>query len=153
MVCVKAVALYGSELWWEPREVGRRERLQLLLNRQGRSMLGVQPATLRGALTRESGVTPRPVTLDYRQQRFAALLENTCSSMLKEQHRNPSSGALLWSIVLKEHGHGRTTDGMTWAAMGENPAVRNTILDDTTAAKSPMQRRAREKEAIIGAGI
>jgi len=32
VACVPAVALYGSELWWEPREVGSRDDLQLLLN-------------------------------------------------------------------------------------------------------------------------
>jgi len=29
---VQAVALYGSELWWGPKETGRREDLQLLFN-------------------------------------------------------------------------------------------------------------------------
>ena len=29
---IQAVALYGSELWWDLREVGRRDNLQLLLN-------------------------------------------------------------------------------------------------------------------------
>jgi hypothetical protein len=29
---VKVVALYASECWWDPREVGRQEYLQLLLN-------------------------------------------------------------------------------------------------------------------------
>jgi len=33
IACVQAVALYGSELWWDPREICRREDLQLLLNR------------------------------------------------------------------------------------------------------------------------
>jgi len=32
VVCVQAVALYGSELWWDPREVGRRDDLQRLVN-------------------------------------------------------------------------------------------------------------------------
>jgi len=32
VACVQAVAQYGSELWWDPREVGRRDDLQLLLN-------------------------------------------------------------------------------------------------------------------------
>ena len=31
VACVQAVTLYGSELWWDPREVGRRDDLQLLL--------------------------------------------------------------------------------------------------------------------------
>jgi len=42
---------------------------------------------------------------------------------------------------------------MNWPAPGEEPAVRTTILDDTTAAKSAAQHWAREKEAQVGAGV
>jgi len=42
---------------------------------------------------------------------------------------------------------------MSWPAPGEEPVVRTTILDDTTAAKSAAQRWAREKEAKVGAGV
>ena len=98
-------------------------------------------------------LTPAPVTSDSRQQRFAARLENACSSKLKELHSNPSSGAPICRVVRKEHEHGRTTEGMNWPAPGEEPAVRTTILDDTAAAKSAVQRWAREKEAKIGAGV
>jgi len=153
VACIQAVALYGSELWWDPREVGRREDLQLLLNRQARSILGALPTTPRGALMRESGLTLVPVILDSRQQRFAARLENACSSKLKELHKNPSSGAPICRAVRKENEHGRTTKGINWLALGEEPVVRTTILDDTTAAKSAAQRWAREKEAKIGAGV
>jgi len=102
---------------------------------------------------RESGLTPAPVILDSRQQRFAARIENACSSKLKELHKNPSSGAPIGRAVRKEHEHGRTTDGMNWPAPGEEPAVRTTILDDTTAAKSAAQRWAREKEAKVTEGV
>jgi len=68
VACVQAVALYGSELWWDPREVGRRDNLQLHLNRQARYILGVLPTTPQGELMRESGHTPAPVILDSRQQ-------------------------------------------------------------------------------------
>jgi len=102
---------------------------------------------------RGSGLTPAPVTLDSRQQRFAARLENACSSKLKELHSNPSSGALICRVVRKEHEHGRTIEGMSWPAPGKEPAVRTTILDDTAAAKSSSQRWAREKDAKIGAGV
>ena len=47
---VQAVALYGSELWSDPSEVCRRDALQLLLNRQARSILGALLTTLQGAL-------------------------------------------------------------------------------------------------------
>jgi len=102
---------------------------------------------------RESGLTPVPVILDSRQQRFAARIENGCSRKLKEQHKNPSSGAPICRAVRKEHEHGRTTEGMNWPAPGEEPVVRTTIPDDTTAAKSAAPRWAREKEAKIGAGV
>jgi hypothetical protein len=39
---------------------------------------------------------------------------------------------------------------MNWPAPGEEAAVRTTILDDTTAAKSTAKRWAREKEAKVG---
>ena len=68
-------------------------------------------------------------------------------------HKNPSSGAPICRAVRKEHEHGRTTEGMNWPAPGEEPAVRTTILDDTTAGKSAAQRWAREKEAKVGAGV
>jgi len=42
---------------------------------------------------------------------------------------------------------------MNWPAAGEEPPVRTTILDNTTAAKSAAQRWAREKEAIVGDGV
>ena len=58
---VQAVVLYGSELWWDPREIGRREDLQLPLNQQARSTLGALLTTPMGALMRESGLTPAPV--------------------------------------------------------------------------------------------
>jgi len=94
-----------------------------------------------------------PVTLDPRQQRFAARLENACSSKLKELHSNPSSGAPICRVVRTEPEHGRTTEGMNWPAPGEEPAVRTTILDDTAAAKSAAQRWPRAREAKIRAGV
>jgi hypothetical protein len=36
IACVQAVALYGMVLWWDPREIGRLDDHQLLLNRQAR---------------------------------------------------------------------------------------------------------------------
>jgi hypothetical protein len=94
-----------------------------------------------------------PVTLDSGQQRFAARLEHTCSSKLKELHSNPSISALICRVVRKYHEHSRTTEGMNWPAPGEEAAVRTTILDNTAAAKSAVQRWAAEKEAKIGAGV
>jgi len=150
---VQAVARDGSELCWHPREVGRRDNLQLLFNQQARSILGELPTTPLGALMRESGLTQAAVILDSRHQPFAARQEYAWSSNLKEVHKNPSSGAPRCGAVRKEHVLGRTTEGMTWLAPGKEPVIRTTILEDTTAAKSAVQPWAGEKEAKIGAGV
>jgi len=86
VACVQAVALYGSELSRDPKEAGRRDDIQLLLNRQPRFILGELPKTPRGAHMRELGLTPVPVILDSRQQKFGAKLADACSSKLKELH-------------------------------------------------------------------
>jgi len=86
VACVQVVALYGSELWWDPSEAGRRDDLQLLLNRQARSILGVLPTMPWGSLMRDSGLTPAPLILESRQQRFTARLANACSNKLMKLH-------------------------------------------------------------------
>jgi len=67
IACVQAVALYGSEVWWDPKEISRREDLELLLNRRVRSTWGALPKKPLGPLMRDSGLTPMAVTLDCRQ--------------------------------------------------------------------------------------
>ena len=102
---------------------------------------------------RESGLTPAPVILDSRQQRFAARLANACSSKPKELHEAPSSGTPICRVVGIEHEHGRTTEDMSWPAPGEEPVVKTIILDDKSTAKRAVQRWAREKEAKVGVGV
>jgi len=102
VACVQAVALYGSELWWDPKEVGRQDDLQRLLNRQARSNLGALPTTPWDALMRESGLKPAPVILDPRLQRFAARLADACRKKLRELCRNTSSGSPRFRVVEKE---------------------------------------------------
>jgi len=116
VACFQVVALYGRELWWDPKEVGRRNNLQLLLNRQPRSIQGMLPTTPAGASMRESGLTPVPVTFDSRQQRFTARSEHGCSSKPKEPPSNPSSGAPIWGVVGKEHDNGPAAEGMNLPA-------------------------------------
>jgi len=152
VVCVQAVTLYRSKYRWDPTEQGRRDDLQLLLNRPARSIQGALLTTPRGAPLRESGLTLVPVMLDSKQQRFAARLENACSSKRKRLHQNPSSSAPICRVLRTEHEHGRTTEGMNWPALGEEPVLSTTILD-ATATKCTTQRWAREKEAKIGAGV
>jgi hypothetical protein len=87
-----------------------------------------------------SGHTLAPVTSDSSQQRFVARQENACSRNLLELHSNPCSKAPMCRVVRKEHEHGPTTEGMNSAAPGKQPAVRTSILDDTTGAKRSTQR-------------
>jgi hypothetical protein len=61
IACVQAVALYGSKVWWDPKEVDWGDDLQLLLNRQARSNLCTLPTTPQVALMREAGHIPAPV--------------------------------------------------------------------------------------------
>jgi len=63
IACVQAVALYGSELWWDPKEIGRREDLQLLLDREARSTLGALPTTTLGPLMRDSSPRLQAATI------------------------------------------------------------------------------------------
>jgi hypothetical protein len=153
VACIQAVALYESELWWDPSEAGRRDDLQLLLNRQARSILGALLTTPRGALMRDSGVTPAPVILESTQQRFAARLANACSNKLRKLHQNPFSETPVCRAVKKEHEHGRTIEGMSWPAPGEESVVRTVILEDATAAKRAVQCLGRENEAKVRAGV
>jgi len=68
-------------------------------------------------------------------------------------HQNPSSGKPVCRAVKKQHEHGRTTEGMSWPAPGEESVVSTVLLDDATAAKTAPQRWAREKEDKVGAGV
>ena len=99
---IQAVAPYGCELWWDPREVGRPDDFQLLLHRRARSILGALPTTPRGVLMRESGFTPAQVILNSSQQRFAVRIENASSRKPKELHQSPSSSAPICSVVRQE---------------------------------------------------
>jgi hypothetical protein len=102
---------------------------------------------------RESGLTPAPVILDARQQRFTVRLGNTWSSKLKELHHNPSFGAPICKVIREEHEHGQTTEGTVWPPPGEESVGRTTILGDTTAAKSAAECWARQTGAKVGAGV
>jgi hypothetical protein len=150
---VQAFALYGSKLWWDPKEVGRRDDLLLLLNRQARSVLGALPTTPRGSVMKKSGLTPGPVILDARQKRFAARLPNACSCKPKELHEDPSSGTPICQLVDTGHEHARTTKGMSCPAPGDEPVVKSIILDDKSTAKSAARRWAREKDAKVRVGV
>jgi hypothetical protein len=150
---VQAVALYGSELLWDPKEGSRRDDLQLLLNRQARSTLGALRTTPRGALMQGSGLTPVAVALDARQQRFVARLANTWEgSKSKELFQYPTPGAQVGRVAAIEHARGRRAETMRWPDPGEKPTVKTTILEDDTEAKRAAELWAKEKEGQSGSG-
>jgi hypothetical protein len=70
-----------------------------------------------------------------------------------ELYSNPSSGVPIGRVVRKVHEHGQKTEGLSWLAPDEEPAVRNTFVDDTTAGRSAACCWARENEAKIRAGV
>jgi len=65
MACVQVVALYWRELWWDLNQAGRRDDLQLPLNRQARPTLGALPTTQKGPLMLEVGQVLAEVLLNY----------------------------------------------------------------------------------------
>jgi len=136
ITCVQAIVLYGSEMWRDPKEGSRRDDLQRLLTHPTRSTMGALPTTLRGALTRGSGLTPAAVTLDTRQQRFVARLANACEdSKSRVLFEYPAPGASVGRVAAKQHGRGSKAETMRWPSPGEKPVVKSTILEDDTEAK------------------
>jgi len=151
---VQAVALYGSKLWWEPKEIGRREDLQLRLNWQARITLGSLPTTPLGLLMRDSGLTAVPVVLDSRQQRFAARLASTFEGLeQKETYQHPTSGARICKVIKKEHKRGLEAETMCWPRPEEEQVVKTVKLSDDTAAKREAKRWASEREARVSVGV
>jgi hypothetical protein len=151
---VQAIALYGSERWSDPREIGRREDLPLLLNRQAGSILGTLPTTPMGALMRESRLTPAPVALDAKQQRFTAMLASLCAgSKLTAVHDHHTSGEPICSVITKEHKRGGEGETMRWPNHDEQPAVKTITMREDTVAQRAAIRWTRERGATVGARV
>jgi hypothetical protein len=152
--CVQAVALDGSELWLDPRVIGKRENLQPLLNRQARSTLGALPTTPMGALMRDSGLTPAPVALNAWQQQFTMRLASARERYkLNAVYDHPTSGAPICRVITKEHERGQAAETMRWPNPDKEPAVKTVIQSKDTAAKREAIHWAREREAKVGAGV
>jgi len=149
----QAIAIYGCKLWWGTTDVGRQDNLQLQLNRQATSILGMLPMTLCGALIGKYRLTHVLVILDSRQLWLAGRLPDTCGSKLKALHSNPSCNALICRVVKKEHEEGRITKGINWPAPGEESVVRTPILNNATAVNNTFLCLSREKEDEIGATV
>ena len=133
--------------------MGRRDDLQLLFNQQAMSVQGALPTTPRGALMRESGLTPAPVILDSRQQRFAARLANACSSKVNELYQDPRSGMPICRAIQTQHEQGRISAGMSCPALSQEHMVNTVIMDIKRTAKSAAQCRSREKVEKVGAVV
>lgn len=87
VVCVEAIALYGCELWWNPKEGSRRDILQLLLNPQAMSTVGARTTTMRGTPIRVSRLTLAAVALDFRPQRCVSRLASGCETSGRKSSR------------------------------------------------------------------
>jgi len=103
---------------------------------------------------RDSALTPAPVVLDSRQQRFAARLTSACEgSKQNETYNHPTSGTPICRVIKREHQRGREAETMRWLHPDEELAVKTVILSDDAAAKREVKRWASEREAKVGAGV
>jgi len=154
IACVQAVTLYRTEFWWDPQEIGRQENHQLLLNWQATSTLRALPTTPMGVFMRESGLTAAPAALDARQQAFTARLASAYEcSKLQAAHGHPTSGAPICRLIFKQHERHRDAETMRWPNPDQEPAGWTVILYTDTAPKREAIRWARDREAMVGAGV
>jgi hypothetical protein len=70
VAAVISVALYGSEIWWRGQQ-DRVNKLQLLLNRQTRTITGLLRSTPLAFLRDQACLPPTKDLLDQRQTRYA----------------------------------------------------------------------------------
>jgi len=133
---VQVVALYGSQLWWDPTNGSWRDDLHLILNWLARSTLGMLLANQRGAQMRDPGLTPAAVALNAQHQWFVPRLASTCEgSKSTELLDYPTPRAPVGRMALIDHSCGRRAETMCWPDPGEEPAIKTTILEDDTMAK------------------
>jgi len=148
---VQAVALYGGELWWDPKEGSWRYDLQYLLKRHARLTPGTVPSTSKGKLMRHGGLIPAAVALDARQRWFVSRLASTCeSSKAKECYYYPTPGAPVGTVPVREHARGKRAERVCWLDLGKNPAFRTTILEDDAAANTAADLWAKRTESNVG---
>jgi len=151
---VQGVVLNGSELWWDPLEIGRREDLQHLLDRQARSPIGALPTMPMGALMTESGLPPTPVALDATHQRFTARLACTSEGSKPEAvHDHPTSAAPICRVTTQEHKGAQKAETMRRPNPDEKPGVKMVIPSEDTAANREAIHWARERDANEGARV
>jgi hypothetical protein len=67
------VVLYGSELWWDG-QIGRKHKLQKLVNKSARRVTGMFKSTPTVPLLKEAGLRPAISLLNNRRRRFAKRL-------------------------------------------------------------------------------
>jgi len=112
------------------------------------------PTTPLGPLMRDSGLTPAPVAVDCRQQRFAARLASACEgSKPKKTYNHPMSGAPICRVIKKEHERGRQAETIHRPRLDKEPAVKTVILSDDTAVTTEAIRWATESEAKVSVGV
>jgi hypothetical protein len=94
-----------------------------------------------------------PIILDSRLLQFTVTLADAYSSMLRELHLNPSSGASTRSVVKEDYEHSLTSHGKNCPAQGEKSVLRTTMRDDTNTVKNTAQCSATEKEGKINTAV
>jgi len=144
IACIQVVELYGSELWWNPKEIGRREVFQHLPNWQPWSILGTLPTTPLGPLMRDPGQTPAPVALDSRQQQCMVRHASACECLKqKDRYNHPRTGAPICRVIKNEHDRGREAETMHRLLPDKELAVEMVKLSDNTATR---EKRISERE-------
>jgi hypothetical protein len=128
-----AIERCGSGLLKEAKDCCQQDDLQLLLNHQAMSTLGVLPTTLKGAHMQDSELTNVEVALTRRTQWFVPRLANTTQgSKLKQCYKYPTLGIPLGTVATMEHKCGRRAQTMHWSNHGEKPAGKETMIEDDT---------------------
>ena len=77
-------------------------------------------------------------------------LPNARCNEVRKLNQTPSSGGPVCRAAKEVQEHGRSTQGMSWPALGKESVVRTVIMDDATTVKRAAQHRARGKEATVG---
>jgi hypothetical protein len=157
MASIQAVSLYGSWLWWHPKETRRTVDFQLFRHLTDRSILGALPPILSSQLIFYYVLTPTPVAVHCRPQQFNARLARAFDrTHLQEMYNDPMSGAMICRVIRKEH-----EQDLESVTLHEPPPpppsvqdheVETVILNDNITRKADALRWDREIEATLGSG-
>jgi hypothetical protein len=83
---------------------------------------------------------------------LARLANEYICSNVKDLFEYSTPGAPVCRVAAIEHTRGRRVEAMRLPDPGEKPAVKTTILEDATDAKSAAELWAKEQEGKSGSG-